>query len=212
MRMRLLLLLFNILYVCSSLKPHQFPNGKLVKFSSDKLAPRNDLTRIEPGKASVITRNWLENIILEVMNNEKHDSLKNKNFKKKNIFEYDNLHIVSHINQLEGHIQETFRTPEANQLDLFLAWNPKGNHGRKEILFIIFLKLYLDKRELVVKEIVQSPFWDPIHIDSNYLRLALEDLNAQNKNINLILEQLYENDIRFRLAWSTWNLVKDNED
>ena len=36
------------------------------------------------------------------MNNEKHDSLKNKNFKKKNIFEYDNLHIVSNINKLEG--------------------------------------------------------------------------------------------------------------
>ena len=133
--MRLFILLFNILYVCSSLKPHQFPNGKLIKFTSNNLAPRNDLVRIEPGKASIITRNWLENIILEVMNNEKNDSLKKKNFKKKNIFEYDNLHIVSNINQLEGHIQETFNTPKDNQLDLFLSWYPKGNHGRKEVLF-----------------------------------------------------------------------------
>ena len=64
----------------------------------------------------------------------------------------------------------------------------------------------------MVEEIVQSPFWDPIHIDSNYLRLALEDLNAQNENVNLVLDQLYENDIRFKLAWSTWNLEKDNEE
>ena len=209
--MRLLLLLLNSLHISVSLKPHQFPNGKLIKFTSDIISPRNDLIKIEPGKASIITRNWLENIILEVMNNEKHDNLKNKNFKKKNIFEYDNLHIVSNINQLEGHIQETFNTPKDNHLDLFLAWYPQGNHGRKEILFIIFLTLNLEQRELVVKEIVQSPFWDPIHIDSSYLKLALEDLNAQNKNITLVLDQLYENDIRFKLAWSTWNLKKDIE-
>lgn len=207
--MRLLILLLNILNVCVSLKPHQFPNGKLIKFSVDNHAPRNDLIKIEPGKASIITRNWLENIILEVMNNEKHDSLKNKNFKKRNIFEYDNLHIVSNINQLEGHIQETFKTPKDDESDLFLAWYPNGNHGRKEILFIIFLRLYLEQKELVVKEIVQSPFWDPIHIDSNYLKLALEDLNAQNESVTLVLDQLYESDIRFKLAWSTWNLDKD---
>ncbi len=204
-------LLFNILSLCWSLKPHQFPNGKLVKFSVDSLFPRNDLIHIEPGKASIITRNWLENIILEVMNNEKYDNLKNKNFKKKNIFEYDNLHIVTNINQLETHIQETFSPKRNDQHDLFLAWYPKGNHGRKEVLFIIFLKLYLDKKELVVKEIVQSPFWDPIHIDSNYLKIALEDLNKQNDNVTLVLDNLYENDIRFKLAWSTWNLDKETD-
>tara|TARA_A100001015_G_scaffold316104_1_gene429556 strand:- start:3077 stop:3706 length:630 start_codon:yes stop_codon:yes gene_type:complete len=206
------LLLFSISYLAWSLKPHQFPNGKLVKFSPNKMSPSKDLVRLEPGKASIITRNWLENIILEVMNDEKSDSQKNKNFKKRNIFEYDNLHIVTHINQLETHIQETFSVKKKNdQLDLFLAWKPKGNHGRNEVLFIIFLKLIVDKKELVVKEIVQSPFWDPVHIDSNYLKMALEDLNSQNDNVTLVLDYLYENDIRFKLAWSTWNLDKDQE-
>lgn len=211
MIMKILLLLLSISQVCVSLKPHQFPNGKLIKFSVDNESPRNDLIKIQPGKASIITRNWLENIILEVMNNEKYDRLNNKNFKKKNIFEYDNLHIVTNINKLEGHIQETFNSPKGNYHDLFLAWYPQGNHGRKEILFIIFLRLHLEQRKLIVKEIIQSPFWDPFHIDSNYLKLALEDLNSQNKNITLVLDQLYENDIRFKLAWSTWNLEKKNE-
>ena len=205
--MKVISILVSLSSLGFSLKPHQFPNGKLVKFKINKESPRSDLIKIERGKASIITRNWLENIILEVFNDKRRAKVDNMN---KNIFDYDNLHIVSNINGLETSIQGTYQKKNKDKTNLFMAWYPEGNHGRKEVLFIIFLILYLDKKELVVEQIVQSPFWDPMQIDSKYLKFALEDLNKQHDDITLNLDHLYENDIRFKLAWSTWNL-ENNE-
>lgn len=196
--------LLNFLYLIpliSSLKPHHFPNGKLVSFKVNSQSPQLDLVNIEPGKASIITKNWLQNIVIDVFNNKK-GPLKNE-------FDYDNLHIVSKINELNTVIQELNENKNNENKDIFLSWYPQGNHGRKENLFIIYLQLSLKSKELIVKQIIQSPFWDPIQIDSEHLKNALEDLNSKNKDLTLIFDYLYEKDIRYKLAWSTWSLKKD---
>jgi hypothetical protein len=195
--MKLLLILLYIFPLIFSLKPHHFPNGKLVSFKVNSKSPHLDLVNIEPGKASIITKNWLQNIVIDVFNN------------KKKIFEYDNLHIVSKINELDTIIQELNQYKNNENKDMFLSWYPEGNHGRKENLFIIYLQLSLKSKELIVKQIIQSPFWDPIQINSEYLKNALEDLNSKNKDVTLIFDYLYEKDIRYKLAWSTWSLKKD---
>ena len=53
---------------------------------------------------------------------------------------------------------------------------------------------------------MQSPFWDQDQIDSNELRLALIDQNERNNCTKINLEYLYEQDLRYKLAWATWNL------
>ena len=87
--MKLIILLF-ILSSVLSLKPHHFPNGKLVSFKVNSESPHLDLVNIEPGKASLITKNWLQNIVIDVFNNKRNEP--SRSFRKK-VFGYDNLHI-----------------------------------------------------------------------------------------------------------------------
>ena len=185
---------------CNSLKPHHLPNGELIKFRSDKVKPMNDFSVISPGKTLIITKNWLDNIVIDVKNNEINQI--EKGFKKNNKFNFNTHHIISDIYNIQNLIKES----EMTKNDLFLTWNPLGNHGKTEILFIVYLKLVPKNKELVVKNIIQSPFWDPKIIESNYLNLALEDLNDGNDNTTLILDYLYESDLRYKLSWSMWNL------
>ena len=65
-----------------------------------------------------------------------------------------------------------------------------------------------------VDKLIQSPFWDPRAIESKYLKYALEDLNYINGNqkMKVSLDKLYENDLRYKLAWSTWNLREPDLD
>ena len=62
-------------------------------------------------------------------------------------------------------------------------------------------------KEFVIKHLVQSPFWDPIQIDSNELKKALIEQNKLNNCTSINLEYLYDNDLRYKLAWAVWNLT-----
>ena len=87
-----------------------------------------------------------------------------------------------------------------------MAWSPKGEHGRTEVLFIIVVQIHLSNREFMIRHLIQSPFWDPSQIDSNELKKALVAQNTLNNCTQINLEYLYDNDLRYKLAWAVWGL------
>jgi len=192
----------NILNI-NSLRPHQFNNGKWVTFKPNKDNLSKDLVNLEPGKASLISKNWLANIILEIQAEQKN----NKKVSNINtLFDNNNLHIITNINIFENHLQDTFTEKEKNEKYIYLGWYPQGNHGRKEILFLIILKLKMETKELIIQQLIQSPFWDSKHIDSIYLKKSLEHLNTNMNTTKLVYDYLYENNIRIKLYWNTYNI------
>tara|TARA_B100001758_G_scaffold247706_1_gene266665 strand:+ start:9214 stop:9855 length:642 start_codon:yes stop_codon:yes gene_type:complete len=200
-----LLVLFLVLPLNLTLMPKRLPNGKPYKYISNRNDRSSDLKVIKPGQASLISRNWLQNIVADLFNRE-NKMLINNEFTKTGIYNYDELHIVTSINRLEAYIQESYNIQGKNNAHLFLAWMPKGIYGREEALFIIVAEISVKSQEFIIKHLVQSPFWDQEQIDSNELRLALIEQNERNNCTKINLEYLYEQDLRYKLAWATWNL------
>tara|TARA_X000001036_G_C20687474_1_gene808213 strand:+ start:3188 stop:3790 length:603 start_codon:yes stop_codon:yes gene_type:complete len=193
------------MYHTSSLMPKRLPNGKPYKYTANIQDRTSDLKVIKPGQASLISRNWLQNIVADLVNRE-NKKLVNQVFTDTGVYEYDELHIVSNINKLENFIQESYQQQGKEKAHMFLAWMPKGVYGREEALFIIVVEIHKKYKEFIIKHIVQSPYWDPEQIDSNELRLALIDQNERNNCTRINLDYLYDQDLRFKLAWATWNL------
>ena len=200
-----LLVLFLVLPLNLTLMPKRLPNGKPYKYISNINDRSSDLKVIKPGQASLISRNWLQNIVADLFNRE-NKKLINNEFTKTGIYNYDELHIVTSINRLEAYIQESYNIQGKNNAHLFLAWMPKGMYGREEALFIIVAEISVKSQEFIIKHLVQSPFWDQEQIDSNELRLALIEQNERNNCTKINLEYLYDQDLRYKLAWATWNL------
>ena len=200
-----LLVLFLVLPLNLTLMPKRLPNGKPYKYISNINDRSSDLKVIKPGQASLISRNWLQNIVADLFNRE-NKKLINNEFTKTGIYNYDELHIVTSINRLESYIQESYNIQGKNNAHLFLAWMPKGMYGREEALFIIVAEISVKSQEFIIKHLVQSPFWDQEQIDSNELRLALIEQNERNNCTKINLEYLYDQDLRYKLAWATWNL------
>ena len=203
MFIRGLLISLSVL-LSDGLNPKRLPNGKIIKFKSNFKHPESDLKIITPGSASIISRNWLQNIVVDVFSKE-NSKLKNNQFSDTSIFDYDDLHIVTGINKLESYIQESYEKNEGKKT-LFMAWSPKGEHGRTEVLFIIVVQIHLSNREFMIRHLIQSPFWDPSQIDSNELKKALVAQNTLNNCTQINLEYLYDNDLRYKLAWAVWGL------
>ncbi len=185
------------------LMPKKLPNGKLLKFEANQKSLITDLKNIKPGQASLITRNWLENIVLDITNKKNN---KDKDLKKNYFFEYDDLHIVSSINKLESYIQESYNKNDDDSKYLFLAWTPMGIHGRTETLFIILVKLFIKEKIFSIEHLVQSPYWIPEQINSNILKESLILQNKENNCTSINFDNLYNNNIRYKLSWDTWNL------
>ena len=87
---------------------------------------------------------------------------------------------------------------------------PNCIYGRNDVLFIIVASIDNVLKEFIIKHIVQSPYWEPEQIDSNELRLALMDQNIKNNCNTTNFDYLYDHDLRFKLAWATWNLQYNN--
>ena len=117
------------------LNPKRLPNGKMYTYKANKLSPASDLKVISSGQASLITKNWLQNIVSDIFHRE-NKKLQEKQFSQNNIFDYDDLHIVTNINKLESYIQESYQDTKGKKTH-FLSWMPEGVHVRTEVLFII---------------------------------------------------------------------------
>ena len=205
-----LVMLISTLTSCFGLYPHRFPDGRLVRFIPNIESPRDDLIHLEPRKVTIVTTNWLQIIIIDA--NRRNVPKININENYLPLLEYfnvkDNLHTVNNINNLTKMLQDKSYNDDIN---LFLGWYPKGEHGRNEILYIIICKLLMKEKQLNVETLIQSPFWDPRAIKTKYLKNALLDLDyiADKQKMDISLEKLYERDFRYKLEWSTWFLEND---
>lgn len=179
------------------LLPKKLPNGNSRKFIPNKDNPRNDLKLKDEQSVSLITKNWMNNIVLHLVNNKKKY--------KKNILEYDDLHIVTSINNMKKDIE--FIDKENKNISLlYFSWEPKCIQGFQESLFIVIAKLDLEKKLINIDNIIQSPFWDSEQIDSIYLKYSLIDQNESINKTNITFNPLYQNNIRYKLSWETWYL------
>ena len=179
------------------LLPKKLPNGNSRKFIPNKDNPRNDLKLKNEKSVSLITTNWMNNIVLHLVNNKKKY--------KKNILEYDDLHIVTSINNMKKDIE--FIDKENKNISLlYFSWEPECIQGFQESLFIVIAKLDLEKKLINIDNIIQSPFWDSEQIDSIYLKYSLIDQNESINKTNISFNPLYQNNIRYKLSWETWYL------
>lgn len=195
---------FLLISLINGLNIHQFPNGQPIKFKIDDANPRNDLKNIEQGSAKIISKYWLENIIVDIVNNRREIDAK---FKKNNLFQYNQMHIINNINKLHSDAKYMKNSKTINKTSiLYLSWEPQGQHGKTEVLFLVVLKILLDKKEIIVKQIVQSPFWDTENIQSIYLKKALEDITSENQHVKINFDHLYDTEPRYKLSWNNWEL------
>lgn len=205
------LLIIIILNSVKSLIPHHLPSGQFIKFTPNLNAPRSDLIFLEPKKASIVTTNWMTNI----MHHRSNEVIKKEDlndFKNRDILNYDHLNVVAEITTLINK-ENNLQYDKLNcSTSILLGWYPKGSHGRNEILFIIYAKINSELKELNILQLIQSPFWSPNSIESTYLKMSLEDLCRSIDNYSLNLEQIYVKDLRYKLAWSTWNLDSEEID
>ena len=89
--------------------PKKLPNGKSRTFVPNIDNPRNDLQAISPGTALLISKNWMQNILLDVMTQRR-----TKKLSSGYEFVYDDLHIMSGIQELQKDIEESQK--KSNQL------------------------------------------------------------------------------------------------
>uniref|UniRef100_A0A6C0JUD5 Uncharacterized protein n=1 Tax=viral metagenome TaxID=1070528 RepID=A0A6C0JUD5_9ZZZZ len=173
-----------IVHVCVyALNPSHFPNGKKKTYVS-RTPPHEDLVLINPSKSSFVSKHWLANIINTMTTRD-----------KRYYNEHPDLHIINRINQLEHYIQENRK-----QNDYYLAWMPKCKYGSKDVLFLIVCQT--TNTGFYVKHVIPSPYWSPDQIGSCELKRALESLNS-----SIDFTVLYDTDMRYKLAWSTWNIL-----
>ena len=71
-----------------ALMPKRLPNGKPYKYTANTKDRSSDLKVIKPGQASLISRNWLQNIVADIFNRENNKLMK-KEFTKTGIYNYD---------------------------------------------------------------------------------------------------------------------------
>ena len=64
----------------------------------------------------------------------------------------------------------------------------------------------MNKDNLTISQLIHSPYWSPEQIESKELKNSLIDFTV-NGNFTINLDKLYEEDLRYKLVWSTWNLL-----
>ena len=204
-----------------SLMPKKLPNGGGRGFVPNLENPREDLKAISAGTALLISKNWMQNILLDVMVRRRSNDLS-----PSGEFVYDDLHIVSCIQELQRDIEESQKKLFTSWVDtlnindnakpiIYFAWKPKSLQGFDEVLFLVVATLVKEPCEpdsdsdeqcfyLDVKNVIQSPFWDEKEINSIYLKRSLIDQNDFTNETILRFDKLYETNLRYRLAWETW--------
>ena len=223
MNMNMKILRFFILlslgFPVLSLMPKKLPNGGARGFVPNLENPREDLKAISAGTALLISKNWMQNILLDVMVRRR-----SKDLSPSGEFVYDDLHIVSCIQELQKDIEESQKKLFTSWVDtlnindnakpiIYFAWKPKSLQGFNEVLFLVVAILVKEPCEpdsdeqcfyLDVKNVIQSPFWDEKEINSIYLKRSLIDQNNFTNETILRFDKLYETNLRYRLAWETW--------
>lgn len=203
--------LFPLFCIGFALMPNKTPDGNIRKYLSSVPAHK-DLRKISSSQASLISKNWLENIVVTIFQKERKkldDNIKRKIKPfdmSKGLFELEDAHIVTSINQLEDYIQN-----HRQETDIYMCWKPKSIQGIESILFLVVAEIDKENQIFSVKQLVQSPFWSPEQISSSKLKDALINMNQVNNCTKIDMSYLYQHNLRYKLAWATWSLEIDND-
>jgi hypothetical protein len=171
-----------LIHSVNSLPPFK-NNGNIRKYYPNKKCPAEDLKVITLQEASIISRHWLSNIVVD------------------NIIKPEDQYIVEKINDAEQYFQNQF-TELSKYNDLYLAWAPKGDVN--QILFIVFSCVDHENRKLIINMVIPCPYWESKQISANELKKALESL-ASESDADLDLQPLYDSDIRIKMDWTYFN-------
>ena len=213
LRYIIFLMNYSLFLFSNALPPKKLPNGNSKTYKPNLTSPRNDLRLLTTSETNIISKNWLENIVVYVANQKKKEN-------KLNLLEYEDLHIVTSIHKLGASIDRTNRQSYKTWADLYskysdtlyFGWMPMSLQGFQDILFLatIDIKKNVDNPDLPlfsVTNIIQSPYWDDQQISSIYLKNSLLDqMKDVNPNIELSFSELYNESIRYHLSWKIWNL------
>tara|TARA_B100000524_G_C23653973_1_gene371119 strand:+ start:2106 stop:2702 length:597 start_codon:yes stop_codon:yes gene_type:complete len=175
---------------------NNFNHLNLKTYKSNKI-PYKDLTLISPLEAYTISQNWLENTVFNHFNH---------NLEKTFPFTYDN--IFNDFIKLENYIKTHQRTN-----DIYMYWMPKSNNKyiKSSPLFIIVCEVNSSNTMLLIKQIIQSPFWDNKQISSDNLKISLTSYASQVESKDIDLTYLYKHDLKYKLSWATWNLTLNSK-
>ena len=184
MKLFKILIFFDILLFSNSLAPKKLPNGKNRIFVPNFEKPELDLKILSPGETSIICKNWMSNILLNI-------PMKSKSTDKINC---DDIHIISSIINLNFYDSDK----------LHFGWNPYCLQGFNEILFIVSVKLDKKNKIMKIENLVQSPFWDSEQIESIFLKKSLISLNNSTNLTKICFDKLYLEHPRYQLAWENW--------
>lgn len=183
-------ILFIIFNFCYCLTPSRLPNGKIKKYIPNKEFPYKDLRRLKSNKTLLITKNWLENIVNNILANE----LATLKFFKEN----EDVHIITKISNFEKKVKSN-NTKE----NICLAWMPECIYGSDDVLSIILIEK-TDDSQINICQVIPSPFWNSEQISSIELKNSLINYCEIKKN-TANFDQLFIDDLRYQLSWSTWD-------
>tara|TARA_B100000524_G_C23653349_1_gene370903 strand:- start:3188 stop:3748 length:561 start_codon:yes stop_codon:yes gene_type:complete len=166
------------------------PNKKRFLFNYKN--PSSDIKLIDSKRAFLISKNWLDNYIIKIINENQLQNTKNLNSAV-----YDGINYVMEVNNFRKNIK-TY-----NETHIYMSWYPQGCYGISENLYLVIAEKTTSN--LLIKHIISSPYWESKQISNEKLKISLIDY-SKNQNKTIDFDFLYENNIRHKLSWSTWNL------
>ena len=190
------IMLLNIINVISIIPNQNFNK----KFKFNKLNPNHDLQIIDHIRSDLISKKWLDDVVIKVVNdyskNLETTKPSEQNLLDKSINSYSEVFMVTEINEFRKLI-------EKNNKYLYLSWMPNPIFGVSDILYLIIVEEVND--QFTIRFLLHSPYWDENQIDSIYLKKSLTSL-AQIRKKKIDFNYLYSIDIRHKLSWNTWSL------
>lgn len=189
-------MLLNMINVISIIPNRNFNK----KFKFNNLNPHHDLQIIDHIRSDLISKKWLDDVVIKVVNDysKKLETTKpsEQNLSDKSINSYSEVFMVTEINEFRKLI-------EKNNKYLYLSWMPNPIFGVSDILYLIIVEEVND--QFTIRFLLHSPYWDENQIDSIYLKKSLTSL-SQTRKKKIDFNYLYSIDIRHKLSWNTWSL------
>ena len=189
-------MLLNMINVISIIPNQNFNK----KFKFNKLNPHHDLQIIDHIRSDLISKKWLDDVVIKVVNdyskNLETTKPSEQNLLDKSINSYSEVFMVTEINEFRKLI-------EKNNKYLYLSWMPNPIFGVSDILYLIIVEEVND--QFTIRFLLHSPYWDENQIDSIYLKKSLTSL-SQSRKKKIDFNYLYSIDIRHKLSWNTWSL------
>jgi hypothetical protein len=155
------------------------------------IEPERDLIKITSSEASILSKEWLTKLKLEYPYGHRI-SKDGKQILKLNTPDY----LFDSINKIERYINS-----HRSDNDIYMKWCPTSKNSDIEPLFIIATEIEPENGLFKVNLLVQSPNWNPNHINTIEIKKALESINLNANCTSIDYSGLKNNDPRYYFSW-----------